>query len=170
MRNRIRNVSAFLRLQELRPAADDRFTERPRFLIRMRSLGEEVLRLVRCLFLATDGNSRSGVRRVVLCGVDDADGSNLLCARVGRTFADKLQSQVCVVDANPNTPEHTPLFDLPPFDSHQRVSESAQKTLRQVADDLGWFPVIRQPPIPARQPWNRCGHTSRHWATTSHMW
>jgi Mrp family chromosome partitioning ATPase len=97
---------------------------------------EEVLRLVRCLFLATDGNSRSGVRRVVFCGVDDADGSNLLCARVGRTLAEQVQSQVCVVDANLNTPEHTPLFDLPPFDSHQRVSESAQKTLRQVADNL----------------------------------
>jgi protein-tyrosine kinase len=98
---------------------------------------EEVLRLVRCLFLATDGNGHHGVRRVVFCGIDNSEGSSLLCARVSRTLADQVQSQVCVVDANVRTPVLSPLFDLPPYDnSHQSENGVAQKPLRQVADNL----------------------------------
>jgi Mrp family chromosome partitioning ATPase len=98
---------------------------------------EEVLRLVRCLFLATDGNGHNGVRRVVFCGIDSPDGSSLLCARVSRTLADQVQSQVCVVDANGRTPVPSPLFDLPPYDnSNQSENGGAAKILRQVEDNL----------------------------------
>jgi Mrp family chromosome partitioning ATPase len=98
---------------------------------------EEVLKLVRCLFMATDRNSHDGVRRVVFCGVDNSDGSSLLCARVGRTLADQVQSQVCVVDANVRTPVSSPLFDLPPYgSSHQSENGDVLKPLRQVADNL----------------------------------
>jgi Mrp family chromosome partitioning ATPase len=96
---------------------------------------EEVLRLVRCLFLASDNHN--GVRRVVFCGVDDADGSNLLCARVGRTLAEQVQSQVCVVDANLRKPVPSPLFDLPSYDdSDQSISGNEQKPLRHVTENL----------------------------------
>jgi Mrp family chromosome partitioning ATPase len=98
---------------------------------------EEVLRLVRSLFLANDGNGHEGVRRVVFCGIDNPDGSSLLCARVGRTLADQVRSQVCVADANGRTPVRSPLFDLPPYDnSHQSENGDAQKPLRHVADNL----------------------------------
>jgi Mrp family chromosome partitioning ATPase len=98
---------------------------------------EEVLRLVRSLFLASNGNGHGGVRRVVFCGIDDPEGSSLLCSRVSRTLADQVQSQVCVVDANVRTPEASPLFDLPPYDtSHQSKNGDAHKPMRQVADNL----------------------------------
>src|SRR5580704_19605356 len=96
---------------------------------------EEILKLVRCLFMATDRNSHDGVRRVVFCGIDNSDGSSLLCARVSRTLADQVQSQVCVVDANVRTPVSSPLFDLPPYgNSHQSEIRDVLKPLRQVAD------------------------------------
>src|ERR1700722_5021704 len=52
---------------------------------------EEVLRLVRFLFLTTESNSTRSVRRVVFCGIDNPEGSSLLCARVSRTLADQVQ-------------------------------------------------------------------------------
>ena len=35
-----------------------------------------------------------GPRRVVFCGIEDADGSNLLCARVGRSLAESCLHRV----------------------------------------------------------------------------
>jgi Mrp family chromosome partitioning ATPase len=61
---------------------------------------EEILRLVQGLFLATNGNGQSSERQVVFCGIDQADGSHSLCARVARLLAEEVPSQVCVVDAN----------------------------------------------------------------------
>jgi receptor protein-tyrosine kinase len=107
---------------------------------------EEVLRLVQCLFLATDGNGHNGVRRVVFCGIDNADGSNLLCARVGRSLAQQVQSQVCVVDANVREPRPSPLFDLTSYDSSAQSEQGGtQKLLRRVADNL-W--LVSNDPVP----------------------
>lgn len=77
---------------------------------------EEVLKLVRHLFLATDPGGRNIPRRVVLCGVDRSDGSNLLCAKIGRCLASQVESSVCVVDANVRNPADG-LFDLGPLES-----------------------------------------------------
>jgi Mrp family chromosome partitioning ATPase len=75
------------------------------------SASEEVLRLVQCLFLATSGEGRPGPRRVVFCGIDEGDNSALLCSRVGRSLAEQVESQVCVVEANLRLPAPNPLFD-----------------------------------------------------------
>ncbi len=97
---------------------------------------EEVLRLVRRLFLATDDSGRTVSRRVVFCGVDRADGSNLLCAKIGRCLASQVESPVCVVDTNV-CPSADSLFDLGPPDS-PAVSESGntRNGLQRVAGNL----------------------------------
>ncbi len=76
-----------------------------------------MLGLVRRVFLATDGTGTSSLRRVVFCGIDEAAGSNLLCARVALTLAEQIQSQVCVVDANIHAQSSSSLLDLLPLDT-----------------------------------------------------
>jgi len=56
---------------------------------------DEISRLVQTVFLS--GSSRTP-RRLVFCGVDDADGSAVVCASVGRALATRDES-VCVIDA-----------------------------------------------------------------------
>lgn len=65
---------------------------------------EEILRLIQHLFLAAENVNGTRRRQVVFCGIDNNDGSNLLCARIGRILAEQVQSQVCVVDANVGSP------------------------------------------------------------------
>jgi hypothetical protein len=97
---------------------------------------EEILRLVQRLFLATN-NGHDGPRQVVFCGIDEADGSNLLCARVARSLAEQVTSQVCVADASARMPASNPLFDLnPPDCSSQPEVETTRKLLRRVTDNL----------------------------------
>lgn len=95
---------------------------------------EEILRLVQRLFLATN-NGHEGPRQVVFCGINEADGSNLLCARVARCLAEQVPSQVCVADAR--MPAANPLSDPTPSDgsTHPEV-EAARKRLRRVTDNL----------------------------------
>lgn len=101
------------------------------------SAREEVLRLVQCLFLATNGDGRHGPRRVVFCGIDEGEGSNLLCARVGRSLAEQVESQVCVVDANLRVPAPNPLFDLPASGKEpQSEYGTTQKFTQRVAENL----------------------------------
>jgi hypothetical protein len=97
---------------------------------------EEVLRLVQRLFLATDGKGRNGPRRVVFCGIDETEGSNLLCARVSRSLASQVESHVCVVDANVRVPT-SQLFEVEQADS-AAVSQSGitNKLLQQIAGNL----------------------------------
>jgi len=92
---------------------------------------EEILRLVQRLFLATN-NGHEGPRQVVFCGIDEADGSNLLCARVARCLAEQVPSQVCVADAR--VPASNPLFD--PTSPNQPEVGTARERLRRVADNL----------------------------------
>jgi hypothetical protein len=98
---------------------------------------EEVLKLVRHLFWGADGNVRRGPRRVVFCGVDKTDGSNLICALAGRTLAQQVQAQVCVVDANSRMCASRSLFDVAWSDSStQSESRTPHRCLRQVTDNL----------------------------------
>ena len=100
---------------------------------------EEILRLVQRLFLATN-NGHEGPRQVVFGGIDEADGSNLLCARVARCLAEQVPSQVCVADAR--VPAFNPLFDPTPSDSStQPEVGTARKHLRRVTDNL-WLSSI----------------------------
>jgi hypothetical protein len=96
---------------------------------------EEILKLVRCLFFAPDGLNVP--KRVVFCGIDEIHGSNLLCARVARSLAEQVHSQVCVVDANASVPEPRPLFDLaPPDRSTQWGYGATRKSVRRITDNL----------------------------------
>jgi len=96
-----------------------------------------VLRLVERLFLTTDANDRNSRRRVVFCGIDEGAGSKSLCAEIGRSLANQVQSQVCVMDANVRVPTHISLFDLLPCDSSPHPDDVAsQRVLRRVAKNL----------------------------------
>ena len=98
---------------------------------------EEILRLVQRLFLTNETLSGEGRRQVVFCGIDYLDGSNLLCARIGRVLAEQVQSQVCVVDANVRMPPSSPLFDLLPFDNSANSEGFSAKGLsRRVTENL----------------------------------
>jgi Mrp family chromosome partitioning ATPase len=97
---------------------------------------EEILKLVQRLFL-TSNNDHEGPRRVVFCGIDEADGSTLSCARLARSLAEQVPSQVCVADANARMPASSPLFDLTLPDSFtQPELGSTRKHLRRVTDNL----------------------------------
>src|ERR1035437_4931009 len=71
--------------------------------------GEEILRLVQRIFLSANG---SAPRQVVLCGVDDENGSSSVCARAGRTLAANSSRPVCLVDANVRSPRLSGMFGV----------------------------------------------------------
>ncbi|HEY5214675.1 MAG TPA: hypothetical protein VIJ38_16790 [Acidobacteriaceae bacterium] len=71
--------------------------------------GEEILRLIQRIFLSANG---SAPRQVVLCGVDDENGSSSVCARAGRTLAANSSRPVCLVDANVRSPRLSGLFGI----------------------------------------------------------
>ena len=71
--------------------------------------GEEMLRLVQRIFLSANG---SAPRQVVLCGVDDDNGSSSVCARAARTLAANSSRPVCVVDANVRSPRLSGIFGV----------------------------------------------------------
>jgi Mrp family chromosome partitioning ATPase len=71
--------------------------------------GEEMLRLIQRIFLSANG---SAPRQVVLCGVDDENGSSSVCARAGRTLAANSSREVCLVDANVRSPRLSGMFGV----------------------------------------------------------
>jgi receptor protein-tyrosine kinase len=71
--------------------------------------GEEILRLIQRIFLSANG---SAPRQVVLCGVDDENGSSSICARAGRTLAANSSRPVCLVDANVRSPRLSGMFGV----------------------------------------------------------
>jgi len=96
---------------------------------------EEILRLVQCLFLATNGNGHNSRRQVVFCGIDEAEGSRSLCTAVARRLAEEVPSQICVVDANLRGPTRS--FELFPSASLP-LSEgrTAHKLMRRITENL----------------------------------
>lgn len=71
--------------------------------------GDDMLRLVQRVFLSANG---SAPRQVVFCGVDEKNGSSSICARAGRTLADKSARPVCLVDANFKSPHLAKMFGV----------------------------------------------------------
>jgi Mrp family chromosome partitioning ATPase len=71
--------------------------------------GEEMLRLIQRVFLSANG---SAPRQIVLCGVDDENGSSSICAKAGRTLAANSSRPVCLVDANVRSPRLSSLFGV----------------------------------------------------------
>ncbi len=71
--------------------------------------GEEMLRIIQRIFLSVNG---SAPRQVVLCGVDEKNGSSSVCAMAGRTLAANSARPVCLVDANVRSPRLSGLFGI----------------------------------------------------------
>jgi Mrp family chromosome partitioning ATPase len=63
--------------------------------------GEEMLRIIQRIFLSANGRAP---RQVVICGVDEENGSSSVCAMSGRTLAANSSRPVCLVDANVRSP------------------------------------------------------------------
>jgi len=79
---------------------------------------EEILRLIQRIFLSANG---SAPRQVVLCGVDDDNGSSSICARAGTTLAANSSRPVCLVDAFVRSPRLSSMFGVEgtnPFSGH----------------------------------------------------
>jgi Mrp family chromosome partitioning ATPase len=71
--------------------------------------GKEMLRLIQRIFFS---DNESAPRQVVLCGIDDENGSSSVCASAGRTLAANSSRPVCVVDANVRSPHLSGLFGV----------------------------------------------------------
>lgn len=57
----------------------------------------EVAKLVQRVFIAP---GEEAPKRVVFCGADEENGSNLICARVAEALASRTSGRICLVDAN----------------------------------------------------------------------
>jgi Mrp family chromosome partitioning ATPase len=101
--------------------------------------GQEILRLVQGLFLATGKKGEPGPSRVVFCGIDEPEGATLLCDGVGRSLAEQVHSEICVVDANGRIPTAHPIPNVSPFDrSAVPESTSIRNRMQRVTTNL-WF-------------------------------
>ena len=98
---------------------------------------EELLALAQRLFLATDGKADTGPRQVVFCGIDEAEGTSVLCARLGRILASQVTSQVCIVDANVRAPSLHRLLDVERSDGQISPQAAAHaQPVQQIASNL----------------------------------
>ena len=71
-------------------------------------------------------------RQVVLCGVDDENGSSSVCAKAGRTLAANSSRPVCLVDANLRSPRLSTLFGV---DAKTSFSSPSASSARAVCED-----------------------------------
>jgi Mrp family chromosome partitioning ATPase len=98
---------------------------------------EEFLGLAQRLFLATDGKADTGARQVVFCGIDEAEGTSVLCVQLGRILASQVASQICLVDANVRAPALHRLLEVERSDGRSSPRPSAQaQLLQQIASNL----------------------------------
>jgi Mrp family chromosome partitioning ATPase len=98
---------------------------------------EELLALAQRLFLATDGKADTGPRQVVFCGIDEAEGTSVLCAQLGRILASQVVSQVCIVDANVRAPSLHRLLEVERSDGQTSPPATAQaQPVQQIASNL----------------------------------
>jgi MinD-like ATPase involved in chromosome partitioning or flagellar assembly len=98
---------------------------------------EQLLALAQRLFLATDSKPDTGPRQVVFCGIDEAEGTSVLCAQLGRLLASQVASRVCIVDANVRAPSLRRLLDVERSDGQSSQQASPQSQLvQQIASNL----------------------------------
>lgn len=115
----------------------------------------EIARFVQTVFLSA--NTRSP-RRLVFCGVDDAEGSAVVCASTGRALAARNES-VCMIDAHPRASRLSRLFGvegnewrsrgrLPAHDRCVRVGDqlwiAGPNLVRDESDSLISIPDLKQ--------------------------
>jgi Mrp family chromosome partitioning ATPase len=95
--------------------------------------GEEMLRLVQHIFLSANG---SAPRLVVLCGVDDENGSSSVCAMAGRTLAARSSRPVCLVDANVRSPHLSGMFGVEGTNPFSAPSAPLRKQCAEIGGNL----------------------------------
>lgn len=98
---------------------------------------EQLLALAQRLFLAIDGKTETGPRQVVFCGIDEAEGTSVLCAQLGRILASQVASQVCIVDANVRAPSLHRLLEVERSDGQiSPQAETHGQPVQQIASNL----------------------------------
>jgi receptor protein-tyrosine kinase len=97
------------------------------------SSGEEMVRLVQRIFLSANG---SAPRQVVLCGVDDDNGSSSVCAKAGRTLAANSSRPVCLVDANVRSPRLSGMFGVEGMNPFSGPSASLREKCVKIGGNL----------------------------------
>jgi receptor protein-tyrosine kinase len=97
--------------------------------------GEEILRLIQRIFLSANG---SAPRQVVLCGVDDENGSSTVCAMAGRTLAANSSRAVCLIDANVRSPRLSGMFGIEAANPFSGPSGPLRDQCVKIGSNL-WF-------------------------------
>jgi Mrp family chromosome partitioning ATPase len=95
--------------------------------------GEEMLRLVQRVFLSANG---SAPRQVVLCGVDDENGSSSVCVKTGNTLAANSSRPVCLVDANVRSPRLSGMFGVDGTTPFSGPSASLREQCAKIGGNL----------------------------------
>ena len=95
--------------------------------------GEEMLRLIQRIFLSANGRAP---RQVVLCGVDEENGSSSVCAMAGRTLAANSSRPVCLVDANVRSPRLSGLFGVDGTTPFSGLSDSVRDQCVKIGGNL----------------------------------
>jgi protein-tyrosine kinase len=95
--------------------------------------GEEMLRLIQRIFLSANG---SAPRQVVLCGVDDENGSSSVCAMAGRTLAANSSRPVCLIDANVRSPRLSGIFGVDGTTPFSGLSDSVSDQCMKIGGNL----------------------------------
>jgi protein-tyrosine kinase len=81
---------------------------------------QEEIQLVQQVFIALPGESAP--RSVVFCGVDDRDGSDLMCARAGEILATRMTGKVCLLDTDLDSPSLHALYG---FENESGLTDAA---------------------------------------------
>ena len=95
--------------------------------------GEEMLRFIQRIFLSANG---SAPRQVVLCGVDNENGSSSVCAMAGRTLAANSSRPVCLVDANVRSPRLSGMFGVDGTTPFSGLSDSVREQCVKIGGNL----------------------------------
>lgn len=95
--------------------------------------GDEILRLVRTVFLSTNVSTP---RQVVFCGVDGENGSSSVCASAGQTLAANSSRSVCLVDANVRSPRLAGIFAVDTTIPFPGKSGSVREQCVQISTNL----------------------------------
>jgi Mrp family chromosome partitioning ATPase len=99
---------------------------------------EEMLRLVQQVFFSANG---SAPRQVVFCGVDNDEGSSLICQRTGRVLAAQTSRPVCIADASRRSRSARGLFEVGPGPFIVEAGRSAREQCRKLGENLWLAPA-----------------------------
>jgi hypothetical protein len=97
-------------------------------------LGQEELdRLVHRVFLSKNGDSPHSV---VFCGVDDPNGSAIVCARAAQTLAAKTYRRICIIETDTRKSDTYRLLGAERPSSYPAVDNLVREQCAQVRSNL----------------------------------